>query len=286
MESIEQKWLSVFDDLRFKDMKEETSSPNEIITNFLLKDKINLESFTANLLYLQTSMPQFYMGEYIPTKSAYLLLTSSNLYPKWFTAAYPDVLRWIEIKIEESEDNFFKITETTDEYYSNESNFINYKFDLKILSTICKNYLIENNQFECANTQIKNETLTGSSWGDSFMSNKTKALFLVDEGDVALINNELDKAISNYNRAIEYYPEAKAFYKRGDIYFRKQLYEEAVKDFNSAIKLDHSLAIAYFARGIIRLDFLDLFSEGCSDIKKAGELGVVEAVELYKNLSQ
>ena len=59
-----------------------------------------------------------------------------------------------------------------------------------------------------------------------------------------------DKAIEDYNKAIELDPEyATAYYNRGNAYAKLKKYEKAIEDYNKAIELNPEYAMAYNNRG-------------------------------------
>lgn len=64
---------------------------------------------------------------------------------------------------------------------------------------------------------------------------------------------DLDRALADYNKAIEIYPEfANAYNNRGLIYAQKDDYDRAIADYNKAIELNQKLVfLAYGNRGII-----------------------------------
>lgn len=62
---------------------------------------------------------------------------------------------------------------------------------------------------------------------------------------VAGCTSGVDKAISNYTKAIEIYPEyASAYYNRGIVWFNKGAYGNASADFTKAIEIDRKLTNA------------------------------------------
>ena len=60
-----------------------------------------------------------------------------------------------------------------------------------------------------------------------------------------------DKAIANYTKAIEIYPEfANAYYNRGMAWYDKGDYDKAIADYTKALEIDRKLANAYNNRGL------------------------------------
>jgi tetratricopeptide (TPR) repeat protein len=63
--------------------------------------------------------------------------------------------------------------------------------------------------------------------------------------------NDLDRAIEDYNKAIQLNPNlAEAYYNRGVAYDDKGQYNEAIKDFDEAIRINPNLVEAYCNRGV------------------------------------
>ena len=72
------------------------------------------------------------------------------------------------------------------------------------------------------------------------------------------------------------------FVNRGVQYAFLGLYPDAISDYNKAIKLDSTIAEAYYNRGIVQSRFA-YTKRGCMDIKKAYHLGLTQAKTLYNN---
>ena len=60
------------------------------------------------------------------------------------------------------------------------------------------------------------------------------------------------------------------------------LYPDAISDYNKALKIDSTIAEAYYNRGISKARFA--YTKGsCLDVKKAALYGLPQGRELYKN---
>jgi len=287
MEQQKESWLSVFNDNTFKEIIGEVENPNDVIILFLLRDRINLEVFKANLLFLEAGMPELYQGDFIPSDSIMQFGSKRRRpsgYPQWFIAAYPDTVKWLGNKIQEDKANLFRITQKDENYFKDDSNFIDEKMTFGVLRNILTNYTNDKNKFECSNSPKKLKTVTGSIMGDSMLPAHMKAMLLINDGDIAKNSDDLLTAIEIYSDAIDLFPTANAYYNRGDSYFRKQLYDNAINDFTSAIELKPDFAEAFLARGAIKYNVLNKKMEGCSDLKKASELGIQVAIDLYNRI--
>src|SRR3989337_107555 len=85
---------------------------------------------------------------------------------------------------------------------------------------------------------------------------------------------QYDRAIENFNKAIALDQNyALAYNNRGVAYDKKGQHDRAIEDYNKAIALDPNFAQAYTTRGLLYLVKLGNKEKGCSDWKKACELG-------------
>ena len=84
---------------------------------------------------------------------------------------------------------------------------------------------------------------------------------------------EFDKAISNYNKAIELNPKfAVAYLDRGFTYSKLGEDDRAISDYNKAIEINPRYAVAYYNRG--RAYYLKgEYDKSWEDVKKARDLG-------------
>jgi tetratricopeptide (TPR) repeat protein len=90
----------------------------------------------------------------------------------------------------------------------------------------------------------------------------------------------IQKAVTDFNRAIKLKSDfVEAYSGRGIAENILQDYQVALLDFNKSIELDPTFAEAYAHRGITQIK-LGKISQGCTDLKKAGELGYAEAFDL------
>lgn len=74
-----------------------------------------------------------------------------------------------------------------------------------------------------------------------------------------------------------------AYYNRGEIFTIEKDFRAAIVDYTKAIALEPQFAEAYFNRGIAKLSIGEA-AEGLDDLRKAGELGIVEAYSIIKRM--
>ena len=85
---------------------------------------------------------------------------------------------------------------------------------------------------------------------------------------------QYEQSIKDYGIAIQLNPKyTDAYNNRGIIYFDMEKYDLAISDYSKAIELDPKYAKAYHNRGLIYVTKLKNYDKGCSDWKKACELG-------------
>lgn len=76
-----------------------------------------------------------------------------------------------------------------------------------------------------------------------------------------------------------------AYYNRAEIRFRQQDYRSAILDYNEALRKDKEFAEAYYNRGLCRFYIKD-YDRALEDMRKAGELGIVEAYSIIKRMTE
>ena len=92
--------------------------------------------------------------------------------------------------------------------------------------------------------------------------------------------------IQNYNKVLELNPNfIYAYYNRAEVRSMQHDYRASVLDYNEAVRKESDFAEAYFNRGLNRLQ-LGEKDKGLEDLRKAGELGVVNAYNIIKRMSE
>lgn len=84
--------------------------------------------------------------------------------------------------------------------------------------------------------------------------------------------SEFDKAIENYNKALELRPDLlETYFNRGLAYTRKQEYDKAIEDLTKVIELNPNLAEAYYTRGLV-YEYKQDYPRAIQDYDKALEV--------------
>jgi tetratricopeptide (TPR) repeat protein len=97
---------------------------------------------------------------------------------------------------------------------------------------------------------------------------------------------EYELIIDNYNKALSIDPDfVYAYYNRAEIRSMQRDYRAAILDYNEAIRKEPNFSDAYFNRGLDRLQ-LGEKDKGLSDLRKAGELGIPNAYNIIKRMSE
>jgi Flp pilus assembly protein TadD len=95
----------------------------------------------------------------------------------------------------------------------------------------------------------------------------------VDQGVANLENGKFDQALQDFNEALKLKPGDAALYDyRGVAYRVKGLDAQAMQDFNRAIELDPKYARAYRNRAMVYFDQSD-YDKSVADQEKAQSLG-------------
>lgn len=102
------------------------------------------------------------------------------------------------------------------------------------------------------------------------------------EGNALLVKGQYEKAIEKYNQASKLFEAGYVYYNRGNAYYGKKDFANALLDYTKTLKLNPSYAEAYFQRGLIKTTQGD--KTGCEDLKKAVKLDMPDAKETFKKL--
>lgn len=95
---------------------------------------------------------------------------------------------------------------------------------------------------------------------------------------------EYDAILKDYEKILSLNPDFYyAYYNRAEIYSIEKDYRAAINDYSEAIKREPNFAEAYFNRGLARLSIGET-QTGLDDLRKAGELGIVESYSIIKRM--
>ena len=110
---------------------------------------------------------------------------------------------------------------------------------------------------------------------------KTKEAYL-DRGNSYYRSGKYQQAIKDFNQAIRFDPKfAEAYNNRGIAYGRKGQYDNAISDYNKAIEINPKYADAFYNRGI-GYNNLGKKDRACNDWRKACELGICDGLNWAK----
>jgi tetratricopeptide (TPR) repeat protein len=97
--------------------------------------------------------------------------------------------------------------------------------------------------------------------------------------------NDYELILHDYDMIIRLNPDfVFAYYNRGNIRCLQRDYRAAIIDYSEAILRDPEFAEAYFNRGLSRLSLGDA-ERGIADLSKAGELGLSNAYNIIKRMT-
>ncbi len=95
---------------------------------------------------------------------------------------------------------------------------------------------------------------------------------------------EYDAILKDYEKILRMNPDFYfAYYNRAEIYSIEKDYRAAINDYSEAIKREPNFAEAYFNRGLARLSIGET-QTGLDDLRKAGELGIVQSYSIIKRM--
>lgn len=93
-----------------------------------------------------------------------------------------------------------------------------------------------------------------------------------------------DAVLKLYEKVLELDPEfIFAYYNMGEIFYNEKDFRGAIDIYTTALKIEPQFAEAYFNRAIARLSIGDT-ANGIDDLRKAGELGIVESYSIIKRM--
>ena len=130
--------------------------------------------------------------------------------------------------------------------------------------------------------------LSGES---EFIDNRKTGITLPDNisgttklPEISIKSIHYEEILREYEKIIKIDPTfIYAYYNRAEIFSIEKDIRAAISDYNKAIELEPQFAEAYFNRGIAKLSIGET-SAGLDDLRKAGELGIVQSYSIIKRM--
>lgn len=95
---------------------------------------------------------------------------------------------------------------------------------------------------------------------------------------------EYEEILREYEKIIHLDPDfIYAYFNRAEIFTHEKDYRAAIADYTRAIEIEPQFAEAYFNRGLAYLS-IGQTAEGLDDLRKAGELGIVQSYSIIKRM--
>jgi len=111
-----------------------------------------------------------------------------------------------------------------------------------------------------------------SDFNKAIELNPRNAAAYISRGIAYYKQGQIDQAISDYDKAIEINPEyAEAYYNRGNAFGKQGQFDQAISDYNKAIEINPEYAEAYLGRGLA-YDEKSQYDQAIADFNKAIEL--------------
>ena len=102
--------------------------------------------------------------------------------------------------------------------------------------------------------------------------------------DISVKSVHYEEILREYDKIIKINPDfIYAYYNRAEIFSIEKDFRAAISDYTKAIEIEPQFAEAYFNRGISRLSIGET-SAGLDDLRKAGELGIVQSYSIIKRM--
>jgi tetratricopeptide (TPR) repeat protein len=114
------------------------------------------------------------------------------------------------------------------------------------------------------------------------LKGKELAITLRNRGQGYAAKRDFDRAIADYDRAIEVDPtDAKSFDWRGGAYFGRRDYDRAIADYDQAIKLDPKNAVTFRNRGVAYRAKRD-FDHALADLTQALQINPTDRDSIFE----
>jgi len=117
--------------------------------------------------------------------------------------------------------------------------------------------------------------------GQSSQPNSTTAETYFKQGEDYRNNNQYDKALAAYTKAIEVNPQyADAYLDRGIVYYNLKEYDKAMADYNKVLEINPQDAYAYHNRGLVYYNLKE-YDKAMADYNKVLEINPQDADAYY-----
>ncbi|MEI7661520.1 MAG: tetratricopeptide repeat protein [Bacteroidota bacterium] len=145
---------------------------------------------------------------------------------------------------------------------------------------VISGFLLLFSVFTWQRSQVWKDTLT--LFNDVVVHSPGSAFGYNNRGIARYSANDMEGALSDYDRAIALYPGySGAYYNRGIVCYSLKKYDLAEKDYSTAITLNPGFASSYMARGILEMDVLGNDSLSLADYSKALQINPNMAQAYY-----
>jgi tetratricopeptide (TPR) repeat protein len=95
----------------------------------------------------------------------------------------------------------------------------------------------------------------------------------IDQGIENSQKGKYDQAIKDFNAALKLKPRDPALFTyRGVVYYAKGQYDQAMKDFNQALEIDPKFGRAYYQRGMV-YENQEKYAQAVAEMKQAKSVG-------------
>lgn len=146
--------------------------------------------------------------------------------------------------------------------------------------------IIRTKQLEFDPSLIENPALADSDTGVQLPERRNWGNIVPEPKlpEISTKSIEYDAILKDYQKVIALNPNFHySYYNRAEILSLEKDYRAAISDYTKAIELEPQFAEAYFNRGISRLSIGET-EMGLNDLRKAGELGIVESYSIIKRM--
>ena len=107
-----------------------------------------------------------------------------------------------------------------------------------------------------------------------------KLVALINRGRALVTLGQIDKGISDYDKAIKHYPDERTYYARGIAYYMAKKTDKSIQDFTSALAMNPNFGEAYYGYSLYALS-LNKFVAASVFCHKADSMAYVADISTY-----